>query len=105
MHCDCISRNFEPCQNRKNPQVLNGQATQADTLLKLSLTLSSQVERNIALGSIMQMGKRSVTLARNVHKSQNHLMILLVSSVDTPTLKLSPWLPGDDCWLVNFKPR
>ena len=91
-------------KTEKNPQVLNGQATQADTLLKLSLTLSSQVERNIALGSIMQMVKRSVTLARNVHKSQNHLMILLVSSVDTPTLKSSPWLPGDDCWLVNFKP-
>ena len=91
-------------KTEKNPQVLNGQATQADTLLKLSLTLSSQVERNIALGSIMQMGKHSVTLARNVYKSQNHLMILLVSSVDTPTLKSSPWLPGDDCWLVNFKP-
>ena len=85
--------------------MLNGQAAQADSMLKLSLTLSSQVERNIALGSIMPMGKCSVTLARNVHKSQNHLMILLVSSVDIPTLKSSPWLPGDDCWLANFKPR
>ena len=53
-------------------------------------------------GCVMRMGKCSVTLARNVHKSQ---MILLVFSVDAPILKLTHWLSADNCRPVNFKPR
>ena len=63
------------------------------------LALAKSIYLSVLLSEFF---KCSVTLTSNVHKSQ---MILVVSSVDAPILKSSPWLPADDRWLINFKPH